>query len=55
MSRSRTETWLLLIVVGIALIPVAIAELWGSSAASCDTPEAVAERIGLEPCRSCPK
>jgi hypothetical protein len=29
MSRSRTETWLLLIVVGIALIAVAIAGLWG--------------------------
>jgi serine beta-lactamase-like protein LACTB, mitochondrial len=29
MSRSRTETWLLLIAVGVALIPVAIAGLWG--------------------------
>jgi serine beta-lactamase-like protein LACTB, mitochondrial len=29
MSRSRTETWLLLIAVGIALIPVALAGLWG--------------------------
>ena len=28
MSRNRTETWLALIVVGIGLIPVAIAGLW---------------------------
>ena len=29
MSKRRTETWLLLIAVGIALIPVALAGLWG--------------------------
>jgi serine beta-lactamase-like protein LACTB len=29
MSKSRTETWLLLIAVGVALIPVALAGLWG--------------------------
>src|SRR5215207_777163 len=29
MSNRRTETWLLPIAVGIALIPVALAGLWG--------------------------
>jgi serine beta-lactamase-like protein LACTB, mitochondrial len=29
LSKRRTETWLLLIAVGIALIPVALAGLWG--------------------------
>ena len=29
MSKRRTETWLLLIAVGVALIPVALAGLWG--------------------------
>ena len=29
MSKSRTETWLALIVVAIGLIPVTIAGLWG--------------------------
>ena len=29
MAKSRTETWLSLIVVGIVLIPVALAALWG--------------------------